>query len=243
MADRIQTLLTAERRLLQDISHELRSPLARLSFATELVPGAADRDAAVARIRKEVTRLTSLVTSLLEVTRAEGDPSVRSTQPVSLDALLAEVVDDCRIEADARHCQVRLQAPEPVETQGDPELLRRAFENVIRNAIRHAPDGTGIDVRLTRRAGLAAIAVRDYGSGVPPELLGSIFRPFFRVEEARDNVTGGVGLGLAIAHRAITLHSGRIWADNVNPGLVVTIELPCAADLRPAQAESQQSAR
>ena len=243
MADRIQTLLTAERRLLQDISHELRSPLARLSFATELVPTTGDRDAAVARIRKEVSRLTSLVSSLLEVTRAEGDPSVRSTQPVSLDHLLHEVVDDCRIEADARRCTVQIDAPDPVEAQGDPELLRRAFENVLRNAIRHAPEGTAIEACLSRNSATASIAVRDYGSGVPEELLRSIFQPFFRVEEARDNASGNVGLGLAIAHRAITLHSGRIWAENRNPGLVVTIELPCEPAVRLEQHESQQSAR
>jgi two-component system sensor histidine kinase CpxA len=242
MADRIQTLLTAERRLLQDISHELRSPLARLSFATELVRTADDREAAVARIRKEVTRLTSLVSSLLEVTRAEGDPSVRSTQPVSLEALLGEVVDDCRIEADARQCQVKLRADEPVDTRGDAELLRRAVENLLRNAIRHSPEASRISVGLTRKVATASIVVEDQGPGVPPELLGTIFQPFVRVEQARDNVSGGVGLGLAIAHRAIMLHSGRIWAENTNPGLRVTIELPCEETVRPAPAESQQSA-
>jgi two-component system sensor histidine kinase CpxA len=226
MADRIQTLLTAERRLLQDISHELRSPLARLSFATELVRTAEDRDAAVARIRKEVTRLTSLVGSLLEVTRAEGDPSSRSTQTVSLDGLLSEVVEDCRIEADARQCRVRLRAADPLAVHGDAELLRRAFENVLRNAIRHAPAETEIEVALERNSPLAMVSVRDYGPGVPPELLPSIFQPFFRVDAARDNSSGGVGLGLAIAQRAIHLHSGRIWAENANPGLLVRIELP-----------------
>jgi two-component system sensor histidine kinase CpxA len=230
MADRIGTLLTAERRLLQDISHELRSPLARLSFATELVRTADDREAAVARIKKEVTRLTSLVSSLLEVTRAEGDPSARSVQAVSLDGLLAEVVEDCRIEADARHCRVRLNRGEdksgPLEARGDGELLRRAFENVLRNAIRHAPEDTEVEVTLERHAPVSLVSVRDYGPGVPPELLPSIFQPFFRVDAARDNSSGGVGLGLAIAYRAIMLHSGRIWAENAAPGLVVRIELP-----------------
>jgi signal transduction histidine kinase len=248
MADRIQTLLAAERRLLQDISHELRSPLARLSFATELVRTAEDRDAAVARIRKEVTRLTSLVSSLLEVTRAEGDPSARSAQPVSLDALLGEVVEDCRIEADARHCRVRLHASESTQARGDPELLRRAFENVLRNAIRHAPQETEIEVSLDRQSSLALISVRDRGPGVPPELLPAIFQPFFRVEESRDTSSGGVGLGLAIAQRAIYLHSGRIWAENAEPGLVVHIELPSGTVLTrngnslAAETESQRSA-
>jgi two-component system sensor histidine kinase CpxA len=226
MADRIQTLLAAERRLLQDISHELRSPLARLSFATELVRTAEDREAAVARIRKEVTRLTGLVSSLLEVTRAEGDPSARATAPVRLEELLEEVVEDCRIEADARRCRVRFQNGEPRMTSGDPELLRRAFENVLRNAIRHAPEESEIEVDLERHSPGTRISVRDYGPGVPPDMLASIFLPFFRVDAARDNATGGLGLGLSIAHRAITLHSGRIWAENANPGLVVSIELP-----------------
>lgn len=226
MADRIQTLLTAERRLLQDISHELRSPLARLSFAAELVRTADDREAAVERIRKEVTRLTSLVTSLVEVTRAEGDPSARVAQPVSLDGLLGKVVEDCRIEADSRHCRLRLENGDALSISGDPELLRRAFENVLRNAIRYAPERTDVEVILKRQNPGAAISVRDYGPGVPPELLASIFQPFFRVDAARDNATGGVGLGLAIAHRAIMLHSGRIWAENAFPGLIVRIELP-----------------
>src|SRR5581483_4584650 len=243
MADRIQTLLTAERRLLQDISHELRSPLARLSFATELVRTAEDRDAAVARIRKEVTRLTSLVSSLLEVTRAEGDPSVRSTQPVRLDALLTEVVDDCRIEADARRCHVELHFAAPASTRGDAELLRRAIENVLRNAIRHSPEDAAIAVGLARKDLTAVISIEDHGPGVPPELLKSIFQPFVRVQEARDNVTGGVGLGLAIAHRAITLHGGRIWAQNANPGLKVSIELPCEDPVRPVPAESRESVK
>jgi len=166
------------------------------------------------------------VSSLLEVTRAEGDPSARTAQAVSLDALLGEVVEDCRIEADARHCRVRLCASDPMETRGDAELLRRAFENVLRNAIRHAPDDTEIEVNLDPQSSLALISVRDRGPGVPAELLPTNFQPFFRVDSARDKSSGGVGLGLAIAQRAIYLHSGRIWAENANPGLIVHIELP-----------------
>jgi two-component system sensor histidine kinase CpxA len=232
MADRIETLLTAERRLLQDISHELRSPLARLSFATELVRTSSDREAAVARLRKEVTRLTSLVSSLLEVTRVEGDPAERSTHFVSLDGILADVVDDCRIEADARHCRVRLRT-EPVEVRGDGELLRRALENVLRNAIRHAPEGSQVEVDLVC-GDAVKVDIRDYGPGVPAGLLSSIFQPFFRVEEARENTNGGTGLGLAIARRAITVHNGAIWAENAAPGLLVHIELPMVAARKPA---------
>jgi two-component system sensor histidine kinase CpxA len=225
MGDRIQTLLTAERRLLSDISHELRSPLARLSFATELLRTADDREAAAARIRKEIARLTVLVGSLLEMTRAEGDPGSRRFEPIDLSELLDGIANDCRVEADAKRCRVDL-ATSPLEIAGDHELLRRAIENVVRNAIRYAPEGSAIQIGATAQKGSATVTVRDHGPGVPEEALARIFTPFYRVDASRDSSTGGVGLGLAIASRAILLHQGRISAANAGPGLVVTIELP-----------------
>src|SRR5438067_13418323 len=125
MAERIETLLTAERRLLQDISHELRSPLARLSFAAELTKTAEDRDAAAAKLRKDIDRLASMVGSLLEVTRLEGDPLLRNPEDVPLSPLLQELVDDCRVEAEARGCRLTLEAAPALSVQGDRELLRR----------------------------------------------------------------------------------------------------------------------
>jgi two-component system sensor histidine kinase CpxA len=229
MAERIETLLTAERRLLQDISHELRSPLARLSFAVELTRTASDREAAVARIRKEVDRLSSLVGGLLQVTRVEGDPASRNVEELSLDQLLRELAGDCAIEAQSRKCDVLLDAPVPVALRGDRELLRRAIENVLRNAIRYSPEGSGIEMKLEAREKSAMITIRDYGPGVPEELLNEIFKPFVRVGRARDTASGGVGLGLAIAYRAVTLHHGVLEAVNVNPGLKVTVELPLDA--------------
>jgi two-component system sensor histidine kinase CpxA len=229
MADRIETLLTAERRLLQDISHELRSPLARLSFAVELTRTAEDREAAIAKIKKEVDRLTSLVSALLQVTRAEGDPASRNLEEIAVGGILRELADDCTIEAQARNCELRLDLNGDVRVRGDRELLRRAFENVLRNAIRHSPERAPIDLRLETRAPLAVVSIRDRGPGVPGELLGDIFKPFFRVDSARDNQHGGVGLGLAIAERAISLHQGRLRATNMQPGLMVEIELPLEA--------------
>lgn len=226
MAERTETLLTAERRLLQDISHELRSPLARLSFGVELARTAEDREAAIARIRKEVDRLTSLVGGLLQVTRAEGDPAQRNLEEVDLRELLTELADDCSIEAEKRHCEVVLDATTPVILLGDRELLRRAIENVLRNAIRYAPEGTAIEVKLQPNPEAASISIRDYGSGVPDDLLTEIFKPFFRVGQARDTASGGVGLGLAIAQRAVALHQGKMLARNVEPGLMVSVELP-----------------
>jgi two-component system, OmpR family, sensor histidine kinase CpxA len=226
MAERMETLLTAERRLLQDISHELRTPLARLSFAAELSRTAEDRNAATKRLKKEIDRLTDLVGALLQVTRAEGDPSSRNLTDLPLDDFLREVVDDCAVEAEARGCRVYLDASASLHFRGDRELLRRAMENIVRNAIRYAPEGTPVEVKLASGRDDAEISVRDYGPGVPEAELPKIFRPFFRVDESRDSSTGGVGLGLAIAHRAVTVHHGTMTARNADPGLLVSIELP-----------------
>jgi two-component system, OmpR family, sensor kinase len=226
MADRIETLMSAERRLLQDVSHELRSPLARLGFAIELARTGGDAGLSLDRIKRDVDRLSSLVNALLQLTSAEGDPHSRNLRPVRLDELLGNLLDDCSVEADAKQCHLSLTEDGHPSVLGDAELLRRAIENVLRNAIRHAPDGTLIEVELRGRPDLATITVRDFGTGVPDEALGSIFKPFFRVDDDRSRSSGGVGLGLSIARRAIDLHRGRIEAHNACPGLRVVIELP-----------------
>jgi two-component system sensor histidine kinase CpxA len=226
MAERIGTLLSAERRLLQDISHELRTPLARLSFAAELVRTADNRDEAVARLKKEIQRLTDLVSTLLQVTRAEGDPGAAAFEELWLDELLADVIEDCGVEADARGCELALRSTLRLSIGGDRELLRRAVENVLRNSIRYAPRDSTVEVELTGSPDAARIAVRDYGPGVPEDALPKLFQPFFRVDDARESSTGGVGLGLTIAMRAVGLHHGTMWARNVHPGLQVWIELP-----------------
>ncbi len=231
MADRIQTLLSAERRLLLDISHELRSPLARLGVAIELARSGEDREHMLDRIQKEADRLNELVEELLQVTRVEGDPAALKTAVVPLDELLADLVYDSLLEAKARDCTLLLQAPTSVMLNGDEVLVRRAIENVIRNAIRYAPRGTPVEIELKKLDGVAQISVRDYGPGVPEEALPRIFDPFYRVGSDRNRSSGGLGLGLAIARRAVELHSGRLSARNANPGLLVTIELPVASDL------------
>ncbi len=228
MADRMQTLLAAERRLLLDISHELRSPLARLAVAVELARSGEDREAALNRIEKEADRLNSLVGELLQVTRAEGDPRSLRDEAVRLDELLRDLVDDCSVEAKARDCRIELKANPPAQVRGDRELLRRAIENVIRNAIRHAPRETPVEVSLSKD-GCASIRIRDYGPGVPEEHLPRIFDAFYRVETDRNRGSGGVGLGLAIARRAVELHKGRIVARNSAPGLTVEIDIPAVA--------------
>jgi two-component system sensor histidine kinase CpxA len=230
MADRIETLLTAERRLLQDVSHELRSPLARLSFATELVATEPDREKAIARIRKEVSRLSLLVGSLLEMTRAEGDPAAAQRKEFPLDEVMRDLVEDCTVEATARGCRIvyafSQSVPRGVHLTGDRELIRRAAENVLRNAIRYSPEGAAVDVEVGTDGGFAQIRIADKGPGVPAEQLTRIFEPFYRVDDSRTTSTGGVGLGLAIAMRAVRLHNGSIEAGNLNPGFLVTIRIP-----------------
>ena len=228
MADRIQTLLKAERRLLQDISHELRSPLARLGVAIELARSGEDRDATLDRIQREADRLNALVGELLQVTRAEGDPTQQKHELVQLDDCVGEVVSYCEIEAQAKECELKLTVERPLAVLGDEELLRRAVENVLRNAIRYAPERTAIEVALRQVGANVEVRIRDYGPGVPQESLTRIFDAFYRVDSDRNRGSGGVGLGLAIARRAIQLHNGKLHAENARPGLLVVIELPLA---------------
>ena len=239
MAERIQTLLAAERRLLLDISHELRSPLARLGVAVELARSGQDYEHMIDRIQKEADRLNELVGELLQVTRVEGDPLMQKMEQVRLDELLADLVYDSLLEAKAKDCNLLLEAPVAVTLTGDEELIRRAVENVIRNAIRYAPRGSAVDIELAKTGEIARVSVRDYGPGVPEEALPRIFDPFYRVDSDRNRMSGGLGLGLAIARRSVELHKGKLQARNANPGLLVTIEFPIAKEVV-SPAESKQ---
>lgn len=234
MAERIDNLLKSQRRLLQDISHELRSPLARLGVAVELARGGGDMDSALNRIEREGNRLNTLVGELIQVTRGEGDPQGLVTERIRLDELIGTIADDVRLEAEKRHVILNTSLTE-VSMNGNPELLRRAIENLIRNAIRYSPEETTVDVSLSKVGSVYRISVRDHGTGVPEESLPSIFDPFYRVEKDRGRTSGGVGLGLAIAKRAIELHQGTMRAQNVKPGLRVEIDLPAPAATPEAQ--------
>jgi len=231
MAERIQTLMTAERRLLQDVSHELRSPLARLAFGVELARTSPNRGQALDRVKKDLARLNLLVDQLLQLTRSEGDPNERDLSSIDLNLLLRDLVIDCSLEAQAKGCRLEFQdsESESITVRGEPELLRRAIENVLRNAILHTEENTIVDVALARERETITIQVRDRGPGVPEADLQRIFQPFYRVEGHRDRHSGGVGLGLAIASRAVLLHGGRIFARNIGPGLCIQIDLPATS--------------
>ena len=226
MAERLQRMIVSERRLLADISHELRSPLARLKFAVKLGRTSKDTEAAFDRIDRDVDRIASLVAGIVEITRAEGDPEAQGLEIVRTGEVLDEVVRDCTLEAEVRGCRIALSDTSDDEVLGNRELLRRAVENVMRNAIRYSPERSTINVFLVEDSDAAEIAIRDYGPGVPEDALTRIFDPFFRVEEARDAMGGGSGLGLSIAKRAVQVHHGTITAENALPGLRVRIRIP-----------------
>lgn len=226
MAARIETLLMTERQLLQDVSHELRSPLARLTFEAEMVRKTTDRDAAATRLRHEIERLSELVETLIDMARAEGEPGAVEMEEFCLDDLLAATIEDCGADAQGAGCRIDLNSEPETIVQGNPELIRRAIENVVRNAIRYSPRDGSVEVTLKREGNTANITVRDYGPGIPDALTQRIFDPFFRADASRDARTGGLGLGLAIARRAVRVHHGDITAKDASPGAILTISLP-----------------
>jgi signal transduction histidine kinase len=228
MAEKIETLINSQRRLLGDISHELRSPLARLNVALELARQRAGADAASAleRIQHEAENLNEMIGQLLTLTRLEsGAEGLRKT-PFDLVKLVGAITDDAQFEAASRNRAVRLKTSSHCTIVGNEPLLRRAIENVVRNAVQYTAPGTEVEVELNCSRS-AVITIRDHGPGVPENALREIFRPFYRVDDARDREAGGVGLGLAIADRAVRLHNGSLEAANAaTDGLVVTIRLP-----------------
>jgi len=230
MASRLRNLLESKQQLLRDVSHELRSPLARLQLALSLArrtESGVERH--LARIECEADRLEQLIARTLRLARLERQEEGFERAPIDIGELLSNIAADVAIEADAQGCQVRLETEPGLEVQGDMELIRSTFENVIRNAIRYTPAGSEVGI-VARRAAVgtqAEIVVRDGGPGVPEKDLTLIFEPFYRVGSARDRAGGGEGLGLAIAARAVALHGGAIQASNLpKGGLAVCIELP-----------------
>jgi two-component system sensor histidine kinase CpxA len=236
MAERLEALLAAQHRLLRDVSHELRSPLARLNVALGIARrhAPAVTEPALDRIEREAERLNELIGQVLTLSRLDSSRESAAEVEIWLATLLRDVVTDAEFEAAGRQRRVRLVACDECVIAGTPELLRRAIENVVRNAMQYTADGTDVEVALhcphAGDAGRAAIVVRDHGPGVPEASLADIFRPFFRVGDARDRTTGGTGLGLAITHRAVQLHGGTVRAANApDGGLIVEIILPVTA--------------
>jgi two-component system sensor histidine kinase CpxA len=233
LAGRVESLVEAQSRLLGDISHELRSPLTRQGVALALARRQAGPEATAAldRIERESQRLNELIGQLLTLSRIESGAERSEKVEIDLAAVIKEVTDDADFEAHGRDRSVQIIKNEPLKINGVPDLVRSAIENVVRNAVRYTDEGTQVDISLTSESvddhRVAVIKVRDHGKGVPEESIKEIFRPFYRVEDDRDRKTGGAGLGLSIAARAVRLHQGTIKASNAtNGGLIVEIRLP-----------------
>lgn len=232
MASRIETLLKSQQRLIADVSHELRSPITRLSLALGLIRRKREGDprTALARMEREVERLNTLIGQLLTLSRLESLDQPPPAEPINLSALVRDVAADADFEAANMNRSVRLLDCANCSVHGAPDLLRSAVENVVRNALKYTSPNGEVQVRLFNGSKTATIVVEDEGPGVAPEALHHIFEPFYRVDEARDRRSGGTGLGLAITRQIVTLHGGSVRALNREAGgLEMRITLPAGS--------------
>jgi two-component system sensor histidine kinase CpxA len=234
MADRIEALVDAQKQLISDMSHELRSPLARLTVALGLARRSAGSEAtgSLDRIERESERLNEMIGQLLTLARLGSASAPPEKDDINLAELLDEIVADASFEAQEHNCTVHLESAGPCFVSGTPELLRSAIENVVRNAIRYTAAHSEVEVRLDCSSGqqVAVVTVRDAGPGVPESEIPKLFQPFYRLANARERTSGGTGLGLAITDRAVRLHGGTVSARNApNGGLIVEVRIPATA--------------
>lgn len=228
MGARLQGLIGSQRQLLRDVSHELRSPLARLRIALALAERAepAERDKLWPRLDKECDRLEDLISEILALARLDAEPG--SAQAIDLGQLLDALAEDARLSAPEQQLEISMDS-RPMPLQGWPDMLGRALDNLLRNALRFNPLAQPIEIHVQRQAQQLLISVRDHGPGVPTEWLEKLGEPFFR---APGQSAAGHGLGLAIARRAAERHGGQLlMANHPQGGFSATLVLP----LQPAQ--------
>lgn len=232
MAEQLTLMINRQKQLIQDISHELRSPLARLQVAMGLARKKIGSEAAyeLERIEREANRLECLVSQVLSLAKLEESKVYALEEYIDIADLLQTIAKDADYEAKSQQCQVTLECSIRPILKANGELLHRALENIIRNAVNYTAKDTIVDVTLQehhQNSDMITIAVCDSGEGVPPEQLEELFEPFVRMAKSRNRETGGYGLGLAIAKRAIHLHGGQILANNREAGgLCVEVNLP-----------------
>lgn len=235
MAERIESLVNTQRNLFRDISHELRSPLARLNIALGLArqQSSPATSSSLDRIEREADRMNVLIGQLLQLARLETGLDASKKEAVNLAHLLREIVADAEFEGRSRNRPVRLVALDDCVVAGQAELLRSAIENVVRNALRHTAEGSAVEVGLRSlsegNGAMAVISVSDRGPGVPEAALPHLFEPFYRVEGEPGHGKDGAGVGLAITDKAVRLHGGSVSAHNLSEGgLLVEVRLPSA---------------
>jgi signal transduction histidine kinase len=244
MAARLQHLLLSQKQLLSDISHELRSPLARLHVAVGLMRQKTGSivQKELDRIEREIVRLDNLVGQILTLSRLETGNRYRKDDYIDIVLLLEEIVQDAQFEADSKQIHIALHSQGSGILKANTELLQRAIENILRNAIRYSADNSQIEVSLTIQAQSQVLQLKicDQGQGVPEAQLQKLFEPFVRLSDSRQRQKGqsGYGLGLAIAERAVHLHHGSISAFNhPQGGLCVVVELSVEAAIEALEIE------
>jgi two-component system sensor histidine kinase CpxA len=230
MADRLRAHRDAITRLLRDVSHELRSPLARMRLAVGLARRpSADLGRQLDRLESEIERLDGLISQVLKLARLNGSEVPFEREAFDVDEVIEELVRDANFEGAAKGCRVETLGAAHSAVNGNRELLRSAIENVLRNAVRYSPEGAPVDVAVERSQAGLTVSIRDRGPGVPPAELERIFEPFYRVAESRDRDTGGEGIGLAITSRVMKAHGGSAKAENrAGGGFEVRLNLPLA---------------
>jgi two-component system sensor histidine kinase CpxA len=231
MADQLKATRSARTQLLRDISHELRSPLARMRVALGLArQPQTDPALQLDRLEREIERLDALISQVLRLARLHGTDTEFKRENLDVDEVLQEIVQDANFEGAMKQCTVRLLGRVDFSVYANRELLHSAIENVLRNAVRYSPQGKTVDVTVERRNEVLEILVRDHGPGVPDGDLERIFEPFFRVAESRDRDSGGEGIGLAITAQVFKAHGGSATAENAfGGGLQVRLVMPLAA--------------
>jgi two-component system sensor histidine kinase CpxA len=233
MAGRIEELISRQQQLIYDISHELRSPLARLNVALDLGRERKGSDSAFDHMEQDIDCMSEMIGRMLTVAKLDASSTEVQMTRVDLGDLASRVVRSAEFELRERDNAVRFTMREECFVHGNAELLQSAIENVIRNAVRYTSSDASVEVQLQHvekdDGSFILLSVRDFGTGVPEAELSNIFRPFYRVANDRDRQSGGAGLGLAIADRVIRVHGGTIHAQNASPhGLRVDILLPAA---------------
>jgi two-component system sensor histidine kinase CpxA len=230
MADSVERQLSHERRLIVDIGHELRSPLARMAVAVELLERETtpSGQATLLRLEKDIRYVSGLLAAMLSQGRERHLDDAEEEENVLVAPLLAELADDYLFQNAPQGKKLALRCAEGLKTRCGRFAFRHVVGNVLSNALFYTPPGSEVDVTAAREGDWVKIVVRDKGPGVPENLLEDIFRPFFRVDNARVRNIGGAGLGLALARAEATRLGGAIVAENANPGLRVSIYLPSA---------------
>lgn len=231
MAEQLETLVHSKERLLQDISHELRSPLARLNIAIELGRNKTNHlaDKEFDRMEMECARLNALISEILEFARLDKSTIDLNLSKVEMSDLISAIIQDANFEFGKQFDRVQIGIIEPCTLLIDERVIHRALENIIRNALHYSPEDqyVTISIHFNELKDHIYIDVKDHGSGVPEDQLDKIFNPFYRVDPSREKKTGGYGLGLAIASRAAQLHQGSLIAkNNEDHGLLVRLILP-----------------